>query len=179
MAEGHDNRGRFTKGNRGGPGRPKRYIEREYLTALSEACPPAKWKKIVQKAVEEALDGDAKAREWLSGYLLGKLSDRPLSEIAADEYDGLSVEDEIALMGLDQGLRRRQFLENRGRLKAMLDVRDAARKRMRGHEPDTETAAAEVRHPPGAAGVLQDAAGRAQGEAQGAPPAAGQPQTPS
>ncbi len=62
-------RGRFAVGNSGGPGRPKRATEATYLLTLSAACPPETWRLICQKAVEQALAGDASARAWLARYL--------------------------------------------------------------------------------------------------------------
>ena len=66
-----DKLGRFTKGNAGGPGRPTRRAEEEYLATMCEAVSLADWKKIVSKAVEDAKDGDGKARDWLGRYLIG------------------------------------------------------------------------------------------------------------
>ena len=37
--DGRDPLGKFAKGNPGGPGRPRRTVEREYLAALSDALP--------------------------------------------------------------------------------------------------------------------------------------------
>jgi|TARA_Y100000310_G_scaffold53034_1_gene48653 hypothetical protein len=68
---GRDDKGRFAEGNSGGPGRPRRAIERDYLRTLAEACPLETWEVIVVKAVKEAVEGDEKARAWLSKYLLG------------------------------------------------------------------------------------------------------------
>lgn len=70
-ADGRDGAGRFAAGNAGGPGRPSRATETEYLRVLSDACPPETWQRIVAKAVTDALDGDGAARAWLSRYLLG------------------------------------------------------------------------------------------------------------
>jgi hypothetical protein len=67
----HDN-GRFAFGNRGGPGRPRRTVEAQYLTALREAVPIETWTKVCETAVAQAVAGDAKAREWLGSYLIGK-----------------------------------------------------------------------------------------------------------
>jgi hypothetical protein len=39
---------------------------------LSEAVPLDRWRCILGVAVEQALAGDAKAREWLGVYLMGK-----------------------------------------------------------------------------------------------------------
>ena len=66
-----DNKGQFAEGNSGGPGRPRRAIERDYLRVLSDACPLETWQEIVERAVSEAKEGDPQARAWLSKYLLG------------------------------------------------------------------------------------------------------------
>lgn len=58
--------GTFGRGNPGGPGRPRRSIEHEYLDATIAAVPIDAWGAIVAKAVEQAKAGDDKARTWLS-----------------------------------------------------------------------------------------------------------------
>jgi uncharacterized protein (DUF2384 family) len=68
----------FKKGNPGGPGRPKREVERSYLESLKESVSLTQWKKIAKRAVDDAMQGDAKARDWLSKYLIG---DKPLIAI--------------------------------------------------------------------------------------------------
>ena len=70
MADKRKPNGQFDMGNAGGPGRPRRAVESDYLRALSEACPPDTWQEICQKAVELAKQGDPKAREWLASHLL-------------------------------------------------------------------------------------------------------------
>jgi hypothetical protein len=62
-------RGRKKKG-RCGAARPRRPVEHEYLTTLNGAVPLETWRKIVERAVQDALAGDAKARAWLSRSLL-------------------------------------------------------------------------------------------------------------
>ena len=83
--EGRDNKGRWAQGNSGGPGRPRRDTEAAYLAALADACPPDRWRAIVARAVSDAEAGDAKAREWLGAYLIG----RPVAHVVQD----VSVED--------------------------------------------------------------------------------------
>lgn len=63
--------GRFQPGTKGGPGRPPRATEENYLLALVDACPLTVWAEIVQKAVTDAREGDDRARAWLASYLLG------------------------------------------------------------------------------------------------------------
>ena len=73
-ANGRDQAGRFGRGNPGGPGRPPRSVEARYHRALTAACPPELWQSIVEKAVEQALEGDGAARAWLSRFLVGHMS---------------------------------------------------------------------------------------------------------
>jgi hypothetical protein len=47
------------------------------LLALTRACPLEKWQAICRRAVADAEKGDAKARDWLSRYLLGNVADLP------------------------------------------------------------------------------------------------------
>ncbi len=65
-----DQQGRFAPGNTGGPARPRRRTEADYLAALSDQVPLDAWSPIVGRAVGDAIAGDAKAREWLPKYLL-------------------------------------------------------------------------------------------------------------
>ncbi len=90
--------GKFAPGNPGGPGRPRRATERQYLAALSEVCTPDHWAAIVASAVRNAIAGDRFAREWLAAYLVGTPEGSALSlhTLAVEDED---VEDEDA----DQG----------------------------------------------------------------------------
>jgi hypothetical protein len=92
--------GRFLPGYPGGPGRPRRAIEADYLAALSEAVSMDSWRAIVAKAVEQAQAGDFKAREWLGNHLLGKPTGDALLKLAAAELSGYDpVEDEANDLG--------------------------------------------------------------------------------
>jgi len=92
--DGRDKAGRFAKGNPGGPGRPPRLIERQYLATISDAVPLNEWQAIVKRAVEDAKTGDAKAREWLSKYLVGE--GLTLVELAMRERLGISADLEVS-----------------------------------------------------------------------------------
>ena len=66
-----DERGRFISS--GNPnGRASRKVETEYLELAKRKCGKSEWLAIVETAVEQAKEGDAKARQWLSDYLIGK-----------------------------------------------------------------------------------------------------------
>jgi len=66
--------GQFAKGNAGGPGRPKRAVEDEYLAAIASGVSQDDWRAIVFRAAADAKQGDARARDWLSRYLVGERS---------------------------------------------------------------------------------------------------------
>jgi hypothetical protein len=71
MDDDRDRRGRFALGNRGGPGRPKRATEAEYLQALSCIVSLEDLRAIARRAVADAKRGSARARDWVTKYLLG------------------------------------------------------------------------------------------------------------
>ncbi len=52
-------------------GRPTKEREEKYLDVTLTAVTFEDWKKIVHKARDQALKGDAVARKWLSDYLIG------------------------------------------------------------------------------------------------------------
>jgi hypothetical protein len=76
MKDGRDGLGRFATGNGGGPGRPKRATEAEYLRALSRIVSVEDLRAIARRAVADAKRGSARAREWVSNYLLGEPAPR-------------------------------------------------------------------------------------------------------
>jgi hypothetical protein len=69
-------------------------VERDYLTTLTEACPPETWRGIVERAVTDAKDGDATARAWLAKYLVGE-KPGTLFDLAMKEQRGITADDEI------------------------------------------------------------------------------------
>mgnify|MGYP001381747965 FL=1 len=101
---GRDNQGRFSKGNPGGPGRPRRAVEEDYLAALSDQLSIERWENIVSKAIEDAENGDHKARDWIARYALGpspKVAEMGLQgalrlfQLAVDEAREKTVEEKI------------------------------------------------------------------------------------
>ena len=75
MIDGRQENGRFAAGWKGGPGRPPRAVEADYLAAIGEVVSIDDWREIASRAVADAKSGDARAREWLGRYLVG---DRPV-----------------------------------------------------------------------------------------------------
>jgi hypothetical protein len=90
MSSDRNTNGRFAAGWHGGPGRPRRTVEAAYLAALSEAVTPEVWRDIITTAIERAKGGDAKARDWLGSYLIGK--PRMVVELAGPVGPRLTME---------------------------------------------------------------------------------------
>jgi hypothetical protein len=76
-------------GHSGGPGRPRRPVEKEYLSALNRLVTLGDWEEIVKRAIVDAKNGDPAARAWLSRHLIGN---RPMlpSRLQAEEWEGLT-----------------------------------------------------------------------------------------
>ncbi len=98
---GRNPNGTFAEGNPGGPGRPSRATERQYMAVVMAACDLDTWQAIVERAVADAKNGDSTARAWLASYLLGKPSPnlsapRPTRVLAAELAGVDEVADEAA-----------------------------------------------------------------------------------
>ena len=65
-------KGQFAAGNKASPGRKPRPAEVNFLNILKECITADDWRKVVNTAVSLAMAGDAKAREWIGNYLIGK-----------------------------------------------------------------------------------------------------------
>jgi hypothetical protein len=66
-----DEKGRFQKGNNGGPGRPTKEREVRFYEITLSSVTFDDWRAIVERAVADAKRGDASARKWLADYLIG------------------------------------------------------------------------------------------------------------
>ena len=84
-----DENGKFTTGNKAARngGRPKKKREERFMQITQSACTLADWRKIVQKAVEQAKRGNPQARKWLADYLLGP----PPQRIEHSAPEGIAV----------------------------------------------------------------------------------------
>jgi len=72
-----DSRGRFIKGNKAaqgnvGGGRPAREREERYNEIMLTTCSFEDWAAIIVTAVQQAKQGDYRARDFLANYLIGK-----------------------------------------------------------------------------------------------------------
>jgi len=106
---GRDSKGRFAKGNAGGPGRPKRDFEREYLAQMTANCTLSQFAKIVKKAAEQAIAGDHRARQWLSQYLLP--DPQTMREMAEPDHPAIFSDDSP----IQEALRQIQLRHNAGK----------------------------------------------------------------
>ncbi len=102
--------GKFQKGNTYGvgsvhAGRPPREREKRYMHILNSEVTEEDWTGIIRKAVEQALEGQSRARVWLSNYLLGKPIERILArvEVGAERFSlaerASAVEELLTMLG--------------------------------------------------------------------------------
>jgi hypothetical protein len=70
---GRDAKGRFTTGNRGGPGNPFARRAAELRSAFLAAATPEDMQRICQRLITMAALGDLVAAKLVLGYLLGKV----------------------------------------------------------------------------------------------------------
>lgn len=93
----HDDKGKFAKGNKGGPGNPYAKKAHELKVAAYAAVTGEDMTAIVRKAVEQAKKGDKAAREWVTDRLLGKATQHVEATVEGTgvlkTYLGISVED--------------------------------------------------------------------------------------
>ena len=65
-----DSKGRFVKGNPGGPGRPTREYEEKLLIELCKQAADA-WPQIMEKVIKDAMRGKSWAVKFLAAYAMG------------------------------------------------------------------------------------------------------------
>lgn len=79
--------GKFLPGHTGGPGRPPRIKEAAYVATIESVCSIEDWASIAKRAVKDAKNGDAQARNWLSKYLIGD-SPVAIQALQINQYPG-------------------------------------------------------------------------------------------
>ena len=96
---GRKSNGQFAAGNPGGPGRPSRAIEAEYLGVLSERVTIEKWRRIV-----------ARAGQWLGQYLI---ADQKMTHVDVTAETGITVLEVDDWYGnreaLDRGIEKQKI----------------------------------------------------------------------
>lgn len=85
VKQGRDQQGKFTNGNTGGPGRPKRAVEEDYLGAFVDNVSIEDWVEICKTATQKAKQGCHKSRQFIAGYLVGQ--PRKTIRLTNDEPD--------------------------------------------------------------------------------------------
>jgi hypothetical protein len=83
-ADGRDSKGRFAKGNLGGPGRPPKARELKYLAAIVDAVGLQRFQYIVDLQASRAEQGDLRAAQFIARLLLGA-TPPSLSEVPEEE----------------------------------------------------------------------------------------------
>jgi hypothetical protein len=101
---GRDDAGKFAPGNPGGPGRPRRHIERDYVAALARVVSPGDWQEVLATTLARAKEGDDRARDFLARRLLGN-EPPTLLELAVEEARGITPEDQIEIMAQQAGAK--------------------------------------------------------------------------
>jgi hypothetical protein len=91
-----DEKGKFAKGNGGGPGRKPRQTEQRYFELLRDSVSETDWKEIITKAVTDAKRGDSVARKFLADYIIGPPVEK--KEITGADGDSIIV----TLLGQDE-----------------------------------------------------------------------------
>ena len=75
---------KFKKGNPGGPGRPKT-VNTDYAGLIRNCLTPTAAFAIIEKTIEQAKSGDARARAWLFSHVVAPIPKTILVNEAALE----------------------------------------------------------------------------------------------
>ena len=66
------------------------------ISVVIDEVPLSEWRLVVTKALQDAKDGDAKARDWLAQYLIGESPDLHIMHEFDDSHEqGASVQDVV------------------------------------------------------------------------------------
>src|SRR5207245_5032931 len=106
-ADGHggrDGRGRFTAGNRGGPGNPFARQVAELRCALLDEATTDDVRAIARHLIGRARGGDVPACKLLLAYLIGK----PAAVVNPDDLDWQEVQQRLRCPPLPDAARRIQ-----------------------------------------------------------------------
>jgi len=77
-------------------GRPSRRVEEKYLKGLTTKVGIEEWGQIVDKAIEQAIAGDWRARNWISNYLMGTPAKRIIADIDIKTHQTLEMGERAA-----------------------------------------------------------------------------------
>ena len=90
---GRDERGRFMRGNRGGPGNPHVEKTAKLRSALLSAVTEKDLKAVVMKLVKLAKDGDVVAAREILNRCIGKPVETIVADVVSHTMPPLSPED--------------------------------------------------------------------------------------
>ena len=109
-ANGHDGRGRFTKGNKCGRGRKVTELRRALLAAVT----PDDMAAVAARLVEMARGGDLDAAALLLDRILGKPMTAAETELYTFEYDRTDYDEDDIMRGMDSRTPQIRPLRLRG-----------------------------------------------------------------
>jgi len=89
---GHDERGRFTAGNRGGPGNPHARKVARLRSAMLRAVSKQDIAEVIQTLVRRAKGGDTAAAKLLLERVLGQVPPADVREPLQLRHDGEKIE---------------------------------------------------------------------------------------
>src|SRR5690554_5232521 len=96
-ASDRDERGRFQKGNPGGPGRPSARRTAELQAAIGEVATPQRVKVLLATMMKAAIERqDVAAARLVLDRVLGKPRSEPLQDVDLGLPDGLKSADDVA-----------------------------------------------------------------------------------
>lgn len=82
--------GKFAKGTKAGPGRPRRQTETEYLDTLRETVTLDDWRDICRAMVKKARGGDVRAFEALCKWAMPQQITTEEDDLDYETPEGLS-----------------------------------------------------------------------------------------
>ena len=91
-----DQRGRFLRGNPGGPGNPHVRRQSEYQTAVQEAVTPERLAVLMRQVLKAALEGDMTAARVVFDRVLGKPGTESSEPLSLDLPQVTTAQDVLA-----------------------------------------------------------------------------------
>jgi len=68
-------------------------LGKRYLEEMAKVVTTEDWRKVITKAVDQAIEGDHRARKWLSDYLIGVPIQRVAAAVGISAREGLGTEE--------------------------------------------------------------------------------------
>lgn len=132
LVEGRDNKGRFVKGNRGGPGNPQARNVSNWRRALADTVSNADVKKVAKELTKAAKGGEP----WAIRELLDRCLGKPQVQIAL-EVETEAVRELTESQASDANMITRLLLMDRDELNRLLAEPGGAPEAVPAVEPVT------------------------------------------